>query len=160
MELEYSSRYKYDLTRKDGDVGFDICTPWPIYLKRGEEVVINTGLVVKMPAGTFAMIAPRSSSSKTEMYIANTIGIVDPRYCGGDDEIMVVVGRRRTAFSLIKLWQGGIDYLKDFFGRKKMYSMGDRFAQIVPMGHYGEITAVRRTVIEGESRGGFGSTGN
>jgi len=162
MKVKYNSTYKYDLRTSKDDVGYDLRTPWPIRLRRGEEVKIDTGIVVDTSETPYwFMITPRSSSAKKEMYIANTIGIVDKGYNGKSDHLFVVVGRRRTAFSITRLADEGWGYLKEFFFRKNMYEIGDRFAQIVFMPFIKpELEEVGLDSLPDKSRGGFGSTGS
>jgi dUTP pyrophosphatase len=48
----------------------------------------TTGLIMRPPKGYYLMLAPRSSISKTEFSLANSIGIIDWGYSG---ELMAAV---------------------------------------------------------------------
>lgn len=165
MKFHYTSHYGYELSSNSEDVGWDIRTPFDICLKRGEEITIDTGIVVdanaEAPFGPqwWFMIVPRSSSRKTGLYISNTIGIVDPPYCGPNDTLQVNIGRRNTSFSLLSLVQQGPRYILEHFGRKRMHVAGDKIAQLVFFHFVKPDAELRETLKKKTDRGGHGSTG-
>lgn len=103
--MEYASRYGFELIKNEDDAGYDIRTPFPIFLEPGFEAVIHTGL--RLDATTleephFMMIVPRSSAgTKNDLIIQNTVGIIDPSYNGNDDEIIVAIRRRQMAKGVV-----------------------------------------------------------
>lgn len=65
-------------------VGLDLRAPYDIYLPPGTEMFVDTGIVVdpREVGGTHAEIRTRSSSAKIQLTLANTLGTIDPDYCG------------------------------------------------------------------------------
>lgn len=119
-----------------GSAGYDFFAPCDFTLPAGGELVIETGVRVRIDEGWFLMILPRSGSGfKYGVRLANTAGIIDSDYFGADNEGHIK----------IKLSGGGAD-----FTVKK----GGAFAQAIFL-PYGV------TVDDdcgAERRGGFGST--
>jgi dUTP pyrophosphatase len=99
-------------------------------------VEYGTGLALAIPVGHVGLVYPRSSISKTEMRLCNSVGVIDSDYRG---EIMV---RFR--------WSGS----------SRLYEIGDRIAQIMvvpyPQIVYNEVDELDTT---DRGSGGFGSTG-
>jgi dUTP pyrophosphatase len=123
----------------DGAAAFDLAASEDVLVEPGEVALVPTGLVVEVPAGMFLGIFARSSTPlKRGLMVANGVGVVDSDYCGAHDEVKVAVLNFRQAAVQIRA--------------------GDRIAQ-------GIILAAPRVAWEettdvlGDSRGGFGSTG-
>ena len=92
-----------------------------------------------VPPGMFLGIFARSSTPlKKGLMVANGVGVVDPDYCGPDDEIKIAVMNFTTAAVTVQ--------------------RGDRIAQgmflAVPRVSWEESAELRDA-----SRGGFGATG-
>lgn len=96
-------RYKapYDLTKKDGDQGWDIRSTEDNKLKVGDTVTFPTGLYIEFDEGTGALVVPRSGLSSKG--ILCHLGLVDSSYRGeigvnltnlGDDDYQVHKGDR------------------------------------------------------------------
>ena len=121
-----------------GAAGFDLTAVSTVTVDPGRVALIPTGLVVKVPSGTFLGIFARSSTPlKRGLMVANGVGIVDSDYCGATDEVKIAV--------------------VNFTADPVTVRPGDRIAQ-------GLFLAVPRVDgVEGEaasdSRGGFGSSG-
>lgn len=96
----------------------------------------DTGVILEIPRGYYAMLVARSSVSKLLMWLANGIGIIDSDYRG------TVRVRFRTIFG------------------KPKYNIGDRVAQLVLakryVFHWNKIDSIE---ITERGEGGFGSTG-
>lgn len=100
--------------------------------------LIPLGFSCKLPDGYEAHLLPRSSTFKRYgIIMTNSMGIVDEKYCGQDD-----------------LWQFPAYSLKA--GR---ISVGDRIAQFRIVKKMPEINIESVDHLDGENRGGFGSTG-
>src|SRR3954470_7539075 len=68
--------------------GFDLCVADQENFEPHEFKLAPTGLALATPAGHFLMLTPRSSLFKRRgLMLVNSPGIVDPDYCGDDDEI-------------------------------------------------------------------------
>lgn len=123
----------------DAAAGFDLAASRAMTIEPGQVALVPTGLVIEVPSGMFLGIFARSSTPlKRGLMVANGVGIVDPDYCGPDDEVKVQVLNFTTAPVRI--------------GR------GDRLAQgiLLPAPHvnWEEVEGLKET-----SRGGFGATG-
>ena len=100
---------------------------------------IPLNVVIAAPEGYWGMLVPRSSLCKKGIMPATGIGVIDPDYCGEEDE-----------------YQASLYNATD---KPVTVERGDRIMQVVflPL-LQPEIQEV--TTMEQSSRGGFGSTGN
>ena len=102
-------------------------------------VLVRTGLVIEVPTGHFLAIFARSSTPlKRGLLVANGVGIIDPDYCGPEDEVMI------QTLNITEM----VVHVKK----------GDRLAQGIilpaPRVTWNEVTELRTS-----TRGGFGATG-
>ncbi len=123
----------------EGAAAFDLAAATDVTIPPGQVVLVATGLVIEVPRGMFLGIFARSSTPvKRGLMVANGVGIVDPDYCGPEDEVKIAVLNFTTNPVLVRA--------------------GDRIAQgvLLPATRvsWQEIDAVGT-----DSRGGFGSTG-
>jgi dUTP pyrophosphatase len=123
---------------KPGDAGLDL-TAVSIAKDSYGNVVYGTGLAIEIPDGYVGLIFPRSSNSKTDLYLTNHVGVVDSGYRG---EIMF---KFRPVNGLLNA---------------KVFQVGERVGQllIIP---YPQIELVESAELSDSERGndGFGSTG-
>ena len=120
------------------DVGWDLTATSEKVVNEKDYGYIEygTGLSVTPPLGYYAKIVPRSSISKTGLWLANSIGTIDPDYTG---ELVV-------RFKWIP-------------GTKK-YKKGDRIAQLIlEVKVEADLEEVEDLVETERGAGGFGSTG-
>ncbi len=106
----------------------------------------GTGLAVEIPKGYAGLLLPRSSSSKTSLIMANSIGLVDSSYRG---EIKV---RYRL---------DSVGY-KDLMetGKANVYQIGQAVAQLMIVPYVTQQTVFVDTLSSTDrGDGGFGSTG-
>ena len=109
-----------------------------VVLKQGEFKLIPLGVAMKLPNGFEAHIVPRSSTFKNFGIIqTNHCGIIDNSYCGDSDMWMF------PAFAV----------------RDTIIHKNDRICQFRIMRNQPEIQFCEVNKLEGEDRGGFGSTG-
>jgi dUTP pyrophosphatase len=131
----------------DGDVGFDLVAAQDPEIQRDKNgdilyIQYDTQLRIQPPAGYFTLLFPRSSISKTNLVLANSVGVIDQSYRGN---ILV-------RFKYISTNHKGFP--------QNIYKKGDRIAQLVFM------PAVIPALQEGEvdetlrNSSGFGSTGS
>ena len=124
---------------RKGDAGYDFFLPCSLTLKKGQRVMVDTGIIMEegdIPEGYVMLLFPRSGSgSKFGLALANTVGVIDSGY---RDSIKA------------KLW------LNDPDTSGMDIPQGARFMQgvLVP---YGIIPT--EIPPEEERSGGFGSTG-
>lgn len=122
-----------------GSAGMDIV---PVDLEYNESKdlwIYHTGLAFKLPTGYAMFIFPRSSNTKTDGYLPNSVGILDSDYVG---ELLICYKNRD----------------KDM--RTAPYNLdGKGIAQIVIL-PYPSITFNEVEELENTARGagGFGST--
>lgn len=123
---------------KPGDAGLDL-TAVTRELDSNGNLVYGTGLAIEIPQGYVGLLFPRSSNSKTNLYLTNHVGVVDSGYRG---EIML---KYKTV---------------DQFG-KNVYDVGDRVGQLIiipyPQIEFQEVEELSSTE---RGVGGYGSTGN
>lgn len=127
---------------KPGDAGLDLVTiDSGNHITVGDYRVYKTGLAVEIPSGYVGLIFPRSSISKYDLVLANSVGVID---CGYRGEIEV-------RFKQTRQFDGfPVNY----------YQTGDRIAQLIimpfPRVNVQEVSELSSTE---RGTGGFGSSG-
>jgi dUTP pyrophosphatase len=123
---------------KPGDAGMDLTAVSATQDQYGN-VVYGIGLAIEIPECHVGLLFPRSSNSKTDLYLTNHVGVVDSGYRG---EIMF---KFRPIDGLLNA---------------KVFQVGERVGQllIIP---YPQIELVESEELSDSERGegGFGSTG-
>lgn len=121
---------------KQGDAGLDLVATSKSYDEHGN-VVYGTSLAIEVPQGYYAQLLPRSSVSKYDLVLANSVGVIDSGYRG---ELIV----KFKAVSSIGA----------------QYEVGDRIAQLIIL-PYPQIEFVEVGDLSESERGqgGFGSSG-
>lgn len=117
-----------------GDAGMDIVAIAKDVTDKYVEY--KTGLSIEIPVGYVCLIFPRSSISKKDLMMCNSVGVLDSGYRG---EI------------IMRFQKLGGD----------VYEVGERIGQIMIIPHPSvEIEEVSELSASERSSGGFGSTGN
>lgn len=126
---------------KEGDAGLDVtCIGYQID-KENNYIEYFTGLALELPKGYVGLIFPRSSVSKTDLQLANCVGVVDSGYRG---EITFRYKFRKDAF----------------FASLKRYQEGDRIGQLVILPYPQiELEEIEELAESERGSGGYGSTG-
>lgn len=126
---------------KPGDAGLDL-TATSIATDEHGNIVYGTGLAIEIPVGFVGLIFPRSSNSKTDLYLTNHVGVIDSGYRG---EIM---------FKFRPSTNTHLD------GYPTIYKVGERVGQLIVM-PYPQIELSESDTLSDTERGegGFGSTG-
>ncbi len=125
-----------------GSAGLDlvaaIASDKPVTLKRGARMLIPTGLILELPAGTEAQVRPRSGlAMKHGVTVLNSPGTIDSDYRGEVQVILVNLGH--ATFTIRR---------------------GERIAQIVIAGvARASLVEVATARVSLRGAGGFGSTG-
>lgn len=134
---------------KHGDAGMDLTAISKEYDEHGN-VCYGTGLAFELPNGFVGFLFPRSSNTKKDLILGNSVGVIDSGYRG---EVVLKFKAIDTQY----LQDGKLTFLKRDF--MKEYNIGDRIGQIVIMpvpqiefNIVDELSATDRGV------GGFGST--
>jgi len=121
---------------KNGDAGMDLIA---VSVNATDKYIeYDIGLAFEIPKGYVGLIFPRSSISKTDMILSNSVGVIDSEYRGN------ITAR------FIKS-RNGVD----------CYKIGDKIAQIMIIPHpsieFEEVNSLSETE---RGTGGYGSTGN
>jgi len=127
---------------KPGDAGQDMTAIGSKIDPENNFIEYFTGIALEVPEGHVGLLFPRSSTSKTDLRLANCVGVVDSGYRG---EISF-----RYKFD------------KDsFFAKLKRFEDGDRVGQLVIM-PYPQIEMEESDELSDTERGegSYGSTGN
>jgi dUTP pyrophosphatase len=128
-------------------IGYDIVATSRSVIKNGV-IKYGTGIAVDIPKNYGLYIYPRSSISKMDMRLANSIGVIDPDYRG---EIFIPM-------EVINMVQSG--NIKRIRDNDLIYKVGDRIAQAVLLPrldiNFKEVETLSDT---NRGKGGFGSTG-
>jgi dUTP pyrophosphatase len=153
MKVRVFRKYK-DIplpTRKtDLSAGFDIYSPIDVELIPGQVTVIPTGLIIEAPEGYYYKIFIRSGFAvRNNVSLVNDVGIIDGDYCGPEDEIKI---------ALIRHFSSDPEENR----KKVIIRKGERFAQLIfekmDFQHL-EWDEQKNPDFAGNTRGGFGSTG-
>lgn len=123
-----------------GSAGYDFYAPCDLTIKKGESLLIPTGIRAKIDEGWVLNIFPRSGLGfKHRIQLDNTVGIIDADYYNSSNEGHI----------MIKL---SCDAHDD--GHTVSVSAGDGFAQ----GIFMQFGIVVDDAADGIRDGGFGST--
>lgn len=171
----------------DGDIGMDLVATSMEYDVENDRYVYHTGFYAETGRGDGCLIMPRSSNSKTDVYLPHSIGLVDTFTYRGE---FLVVYKNRTSFQdrmvqlMLSTWLQMPWYKKLFTTYNKWcnknmtqaalvvretiineapYNVGDRIAQLVWL----KFPSVTMTRVKSKDKlsktergeGGFGSTG-
>jgi dUTP pyrophosphatase len=131
-----NDRAKIPNYAKKGDAGIDLIATTTV--SNGYFIEYGTDLAMEIPEGHVGYIFPRSSISKTDHYLRNSVGVIDSGYRG---EIKV-----RMSIPALG---------------SKNYKNGDKIAQLIIMKlPWVDIEEVDELSETDRGEGGFGSTGN
>jgi deoxyuridine 5'-triphosphate nucleotidohydrolase len=134
------------------DVGYDVVATERII--EDNYVIYKLGFATEFPKDTEIQIRPRSSISKYDLIMCNSPGTIDPTYRGEWQVRFKIVPSIDTINNAIKS-KKPID-----ISQLKLYEVGDRVAQIVPLKKIQSVNIVHSSILSEEDRGGgFGSTG-
>ena len=120
--------YKHvDIYHNPNDMGMDITCISYEYDTKYDRFLYHTGLAFKLLQGYGMLIFPRSSNTKTEAYLANSVGILDSTYTGE----LIFAYKLRTPFD--QLFPTGDRELNilEMTNELAPYKIGDKIGQIV-----------------------------
>lgn len=141
---------------KPGDAGMDLIA---ISINDNSDYIeYGTGLAIEIPEGYVGLIFPRSSNSKKDLLLCNSVGVIDSGYRG---EIKLRYKR------IINPSEEKTNILQNFFTNSsnliyeiECYEIGDKVGQImilpIPFVEFMETEELSQT---DRGDGGFGSTG-
>ena len=144
-----------------GDIGLDVTAISVEYNIEHDMYIYHTGLACEMERGYALLCMPRSSNTKTEGYIPNSPGLVDPATYRGEIQF-----RYKNRDSLDKVLKSIPACL---YTEERANEIGLVFAPYKPGERIGQFVVVKTPEIEVEETdtlsetergtGGFGSSG-
>jgi dUTP pyrophosphatase len=138
---------------KNGDAGLDLTAVSQGYDEHGN-TVYSTGLAFEIPKGFVGLLFPRSSNSRTNLRLTNSVGVIDSSYRGE-----VSMKFRNDSFAGISPLLKN-DLINGEIGFSDEYKIGDRVGQIIilpyPQIEFQEVDELSTTE---RGSGSFGSTG-
>ena len=122
---------------KAGDAGLDLVAT-EIINDEAFQITYGTGLAMEIPEGYVGLVYPRSSIRKYNIFLTNSVGVIDSGYRG---EIQATFYKTRGVAS-------------------QKYEVGDKIAQIIIV-PYPSIQFIETDELSETERGtgGFGSSG-
>lgn len=121
---------------KEGDAGLDL-TATSKYVDASGNVVYGTGLAFEIPQGYVGLVFPRSSNAKKDLWLTNSVGVIDSGYRG---EVMFKY--RPVSF------------------KEREYVVGERIGQLIIMPYpHIEFEEADELSESERSTGGYGSSG-
>lgn len=64
------------------DAGLDLKSSSEVWLEKGKRTLVKTGVSVKIPPNHVGLLFPRSSLSKNNIVMTNSVGVIDSDYRG------------------------------------------------------------------------------
>lgn len=124
--------------QKEYGAWIDLRAAEDVTLKSGEFKIISLGISMQIPKDCEALVVPRSSTFKKWGIIqTNSIGVIDPSYCGNND-----------------IWGMPVLAMRDTEIKKN-----DRICQFRLIKSQDQIAFSETDDLGNADRGGFGSTG-
>ena len=139
IKIKYFTDKIEKLTYIDGKSDWiDLRAAESVDLKKGEFKLIPLGVAMELPKGYEAHVVPRSSTFKNYGILqTNSCGIIDCTYCGDED-----------------MWRMPV-----YATRDTVIKQNDRICQFRIEKHQPTISFEEVDHLNGEDRGGIGSTG-
>lgn len=102
--MEIYNNIKLPTRKTRYSAGHDICIPFDALIKSGDTLKIPTGIRCKIDKEYVMLIFPRSSLGiKKNMYITNTIPVIDSDYYEADNEGHIFLCVKNGGNSILKL---------------------------------------------------------
>jgi dUTP pyrophosphatase len=122
----------------EDDAGYDLFAATdPVF--NGQYLEYDTGISIEPPSGYYTEVVPRSSISKYDLLLCNSVGIIDPSYRGNI----------KLRFKVTQPYENALIYKK-----------GDRIGQLILRSLLtSEFELVSDLTETSRGSGGFGSTG-
>lgn len=140
------------------DAGLDLTAVRIAYDGTEGCVVYGTGIAVEIPQGYVGLVFPRSSICKKDLFLTNSVGVIDSGYRG---EILV---KYKPSLKLIPVSGNAakVSAMVDIptIRPKRQYAIGERVAQLIIL-PYPKVELEEAAELTESERGtgGYGSTG-
>ena len=137
---------------KDGDAGMDLTAVSCKYDDNGN-ICYGTGLAFEIPDGYVGLIFPRSSISKKDLTLSNSVGVIDSGYRGEVSFKFKPTLKLKPHYHAVNTMEAVLPYFHE------EYNVGDRIGQIIIL-PYPKVSFVEVDELSETERGtgGFGST--
>ena len=148
---------------KEGDAGMDLVAT-SVDHSNEHYIEYGTGLAVEIPEGYVGLIFPRSSNSKKDLQLCNSVGVIDSGYRGEIKLRRIINPTPKRNFVVTDVeFQEELESKVPILRIKadfSCYGVGDKVGQIIimpiPLISFNEVQKLSETV---RGDGGFGSTG-
>ncbi|MDP3987203.1 MAG: hypothetical protein Q8P81_03200 [Nanoarchaeota archaeon] len=132
---------------EEKSIGLDLFSLGPFQIEPEEVKLVSTGLVAIPPIGFHYEILLRSSTPKKYpgLILANHVGLIDPSYCGPEDEIKMAF----LNLAVFRHYVGSEKPIAQLVLRENNYAVPKE----ITLEEYKETCFYKKG-----SRGGFGST--
>lgn len=122
---------------KEGDAGLDLVGIHYQWTGPSGHFEYSTGLAIEIPYGYVGLIFPRSSISRTDLMLTNSVGVIDSGY------------------------RGEIKFrFKEMTENHQIYNIGEKIGQLIIMPYPQiELEEVEELSESERGTGGFGSSG-
>ena len=129
------------------DAGLDLVATSRIYDKDGN-ITYGTGVAVEIPEGYVGLVFPRSSISKKDLALSNSVGVIDSGYSGE------IFAKFKPTLAVLE------DSIRSLPPVPRYYEIGERVAQLIilPYPHI-DFSVVDDLSSSERGAGGYGSTG-
>lgn len=136
---------------KHGDAGMDLTATSKTYDDNGN-VVYGTSLAFEIPENYVGLLFPRSSNTKKDLILGNSVGVIDSGYRG---EVILIFKKNMN----VNKFENAIKSREKFISLDE-YEVGERVGQIIIM-PYPKVTFIEVNALGTSERGngGFGSSG-
>ncbi|MEG1232314.1 MAG: dUTP diphosphatase [Acinetobacter sp.] len=135
---------------KHGDAGMDLTATSKSYDEHGN-VCYGTSLAFEIPHGFVGLLFPRSSNTKKDLILGNSVGVIDSGYRG---EVVL-----KFKPSICYTMDGSREFVGTPLHHLNNYEIGDRIGQIIIMPFPQiEFNLVDELSNSDRGVGGFGST--
>lgn len=130
----------------------------------GEYIEYGTGLAIEIPDGYVGLVFPRSSVSKKDLFLANSVGVIDSGYRG---EIKLRY-KIEQEYDVLVDWEHPTRMMSDTINYQSgdrifyanIYAVGDKVGQLLILPYPSvEMIEVSELGSSDRGEGGFGSTG-
>lgn len=136
---------------KHGDAGMDLTATSKNYDEHGN-VCYGTSLAFEIPTGFVGLLFPRSSNTKKDLILGNSVGVLDSGYRG---EVVLKFKPSQRYEEGFQVYNS--DKLDSYADAQ--YKIGDRIGQIIIMPYpQVEFNLVDELSSSDRGVGGFGST--
>lgn len=153
------------LYAKEGDAGMDLVATSVDYSNE-YYIEYGTGLAIEIPKGYVGLIFPRSSNSRKDLQLCNSVGVIDSGYRG---EVKLRYRRIINPTPKRNFIVTDVEFQEELNNNVPVprikadfacYDIGDKVGQIIiipiPFISFNEVQELSETV---RGEGGFGSTG-